>query len=64
MTELLFPALPVVAAPVRGRSERLPIGRIFCVGRNYDAHAREMGVPVEGAIEGVGSIRLAIGPAE
>jgi fumarylpyruvate hydrolase len=54
----------VVAAPVRGRSERLPIGRIFCVGRNYDAHAREMGVPVEGAIEGVGSIRLAIGPAE
>ena len=47
MTELLFPAPPVVAAPVRGRSERIPIGRIFCVGRNYEAHAREMGVAVD-----------------
>ena len=47
MTELLFPAPPVVAAPVRGRSERIPIGRIFCVGRNYEAHAKEMGVAVD-----------------
>jgi fumarylpyruvate hydrolase len=46
MTELLFPA-SVVAAPVRGRSERIPIGRIFCVGRNYEAHAREMGAAVD-----------------
>jgi fumarylpyruvate hydrolase len=28
---------------VRGRAERVPIRRIFCVGRNYEAHAREMG---------------------
>jgi fumarylpyruvate hydrolase len=47
VTELLFPAPPVVAAPVRGRSERILIGRIFCVGRNYEAHAREMGVAVD-----------------
>jgi fumarylpyruvate hydrolase len=47
MTELLFPAPPVVAAPVRGRAERVPIRRIFCVGRNYEAHAREMGVAVD-----------------
>jgi fumarylpyruvate hydrolase len=47
VTALLFPAPPVVAAPVRGRSERIPIGRIFCVGRNYEAHAKEMGVAVD-----------------
>lgn len=33
--------------PIRGRAERLPINRIFCVGRNYHAHAVEMGKPVD-----------------
>ena len=47
MTELLFPTPPVVTASVRGRSERIPVRRIFCVGRNYEAHAREMGVAVD-----------------
>jgi fumarylpyruvate hydrolase len=47
MSELLFPAAPVVAAPVRGRSAWVPIRRIFCVGRNYEAHAREMGVAAD-----------------
>ena len=47
MSQLLFPTPPVVAAPVRGRSERIPIRRIFCVGRNYEAHAKEMGVAVD-----------------
>ena len=47
MSQLLFPTPPVVAAPVRGRSERFPIRRIFCVGRNYEAHAKEMGVAVD-----------------
>jgi len=28
---------------VKGRDERFPINRVFCVGRNYAAHAREMG---------------------
>ena len=46
MSDLLFPA-PVVAAPVRGRAERVPIRRIFCVGRNYEAHAKEMGAEVD-----------------
>ena len=38
-----------VAAPtvhtltVAGGEERFPVNRIFCVGRNYAAHAREMG---------------------
>src|SRR5512139_1019213 len=43
MSELVFPAPPVVTAPVRGRAARVPLRRIFCVGRNYEAHAREMG---------------------
>lgn len=33
--------MPSVA--VAGRSARFPVRRIFCVGRNYAAHAREMG---------------------
>jgi fumarylpyruvate hydrolase len=35
------PAVPSVA--VEGESGRFPVRRIFCVGRNYAAHAREMG---------------------
>ena len=35
------PALPV--APIEGSAWVFPVGRIFCVGRNYEAHAREMG---------------------
>jgi fumarylpyruvate hydrolase len=46
-SHLLFSAPPVSAVPVRGRTERIPIRRIFCVGRNYEAHAREMGVAVD-----------------
>jgi fumarylpyruvate hydrolase len=33
---------PVAAVPVRGGG-LFPVRRIFCVGRNYAAHAREMG---------------------
>jgi len=35
------PAVPSVA--VVGSAERFPVRRIFCVGRNYAAHTREMG---------------------
>src|SRR5215831_6653408 len=47
MAKLLFAAPPVSELPVRGRSEVIPIRRIFCVGRNYEAHAKEMGVAVD-----------------
>jgi fumarylpyruvate hydrolase len=47
MSELLFDAPPIVSVPVRGQSGRVPIRRIFCVGRNYEAHAREMGAAVD-----------------
>jgi fumarylpyruvate hydrolase len=32
-----------VAIPVAGSSDLFPVRRVFCVGRNYAAHAREMG---------------------
>ena len=35
------------AAPVRGRAQHLAIRRIFCVGRNYEDHAKEMGAAVD-----------------
>ncbi len=38
------PSLPII-----GRPERFPVNRIFCVGRNYHAHAVEMGRPVDKA---------------
>lgn len=47
MTQYLFSPPAVVAAPVRGTGEQFPIHRIFCVGRNYEAHAKEMGVAVD-----------------
>jgi len=42
---------PVLSLPVRGKTERLPINRLFFVGRNYHAHAVEMGRPVNKGIE-------------
>ena len=43
MSEFVFaaPATPSVA--VAGSSARFPVRRVFCVGRNYATHAREMG---------------------
>lgn len=32
-----------VSVPVAGRGERFPVHRIYCVGRNYEEHAKEMG---------------------
>ncbi|WHZ11995.1 MAG: Fumarylacetoacetate hydrolase family protein [Burkholderiaceae bacterium] len=39
----LFEPIPVVSLPVAGRSERFPVHRVYCVGRNYVEHAKEMG---------------------
>mgnify|MGYP002149043732 CR=1 FL=1 len=39
----------VFSLPVRGSAARLPVKRIFCVGRNYHAHAVEMDRPVDKA---------------
>ena len=31
------------AAAIAGTQDTFPVGRIICIGRNYEAHAREMG---------------------
>jgi fumarylpyruvate hydrolase len=51
MTTYLFPPPAVVSLPVRARAERFPVERLFFVGRNYHAHAVEMGRPVDKATE-------------
>ena len=43
VSELLFPAPPVASLPLRGDARRIPVRRIYCVGRNYTDHIREMG---------------------
>ncbi|MBK8071276.1 MAG: fumarylacetoacetate hydrolase family protein [Ramlibacter sp.] len=39
----VFTPPATVSVPVLGRPERFPVHRIYCVGRNYEEHAKEMG---------------------
>jgi fumarylpyruvate hydrolase len=39
----VFSPSPVVSVPVVGCADRFPVHRIYCVGRNYEEHAKEMG---------------------
>jgi fumarylpyruvate hydrolase len=39
----VFTPPPVVSVPVVGTDAQLPVHRIYCVGRNYAEHAKEMG---------------------
>ena len=41
------PAVP--SLPIIGSDQRFPIRRVFCIGRNYAEHAREMGASVDTA---------------
>jgi 2-keto-4-pentenoate hydratase/2-oxohepta-3-ene-1,7-dioic acid hydratase in catechol pathway len=36
-------SVPAVYIPIVGSDEMFPVRRIYCIGRNYAAHAREMG---------------------
>ena len=47
MTDYLFDTPKVQSIPVKGEAAEYPVHRIFCVGRNYAAHAAEMGVEVD-----------------
>ena len=42
-TQYLFTPPAMATLPVRGSSALFPVHRIYCVGRNYAAHAVEMG---------------------
>ena len=43
MSRYVFEPAPPVAVEIAGTGQRFPVNRIFCVGRNYAAHVREMG---------------------
>ena len=73
----IFPPHPVTSLPIFARNERFPVRRIFCVGRNYADHAREMGAaeqadgreppfffmkPADALVSGEGEIVVAYPP--
>lgn len=43
MDSLVIPPPPPTTIPVTGGKGRFPVRRVYCVGRNYGAHAAEMG---------------------
>ncbi len=40
----VIPAWDIPSLPVAGSEDRFPVRRIYCIGRNYAEHAREMGM--------------------
>jgi fumarylpyruvate hydrolase len=74
---LVFPPHPVATLPIAGSDLRFPVRRVFCVGRNYADHAREMGAldqaegreppffftkPGDGVVGGEGEVGVAYPP--
>jgi fumarylpyruvate hydrolase len=47
MSQYSFAPVPVASVPEQGESSRFPVHRIYCVGRNFAEHAREMGAEVQ-----------------
>ena len=47
MSHDLFPAPQPPRLAIAGVDNVFPVHRIYCIGRNYAEHAREMGAPVE-----------------
>lgn len=43
----IIPAPAITSLPVNGTDARFPVRRVFCIGRNYAEHAREMGATVD-----------------
>ncbi|MDY3331290.1 MAG: fumarylacetoacetate hydrolase family protein [Pelistega sp.] len=46
MSTLFTPPAPTLL-PIVGEEKRFPVNRVFCIGRNYAAHAAEMGMTVD-----------------
>jgi len=47
MSDYIFAPRAVPSLPIVGADQRYAVGRIFCVGKNYVAHAAEMGGEVD-----------------
>jgi len=72
----VFKPGPVASIPVIGSDARFPVRRIYCVGRNYAAHAREMGrdpdreppfffmKPADAIVPGGGAVKYPPGTAD
>lgn len=73
----VFAPRPVPALPVLGTEQHFPVRRVFCVGRNYADHAREMGAldqaegreppffftkPADAVVAGGGELRVKYPP--
>jgi len=43
MTKFAIQSPPMVTLPVSGTDDKFPVRRVYCIGRNYAAHAIEMG---------------------
>ncbi|MDJ1017947.1 MAG: fumarylacetoacetate hydrolase family protein [Paracoccaceae bacterium] len=43
MTDFIFPPAATPSLPIGGEDRAFPVRRVYCVGRNYAAHAVEMG---------------------
>lgn len=43
MTSYAIETPPIVALPIAGSDSLFPVRRVYCIGRNYAAHAVEMG---------------------
>ena len=43
MTSFAFSPSPIIALPIADSKKMFPVRRVYCIGRNYAAHAIEMG---------------------
>ena len=43
MSKFAIQSPPIIALPVSGTDDKFPVRRVYCIGRNYAAHAIEMG---------------------
>jgi fumarylpyruvate hydrolase len=43
----IIPPPDIPSLPIHGRDERFAVRRVFCIGRNYADHAKEMGAGVD-----------------
>ena len=70
----VFPPAPAPSVPVVGTEAQFPLHRIYCVGRNYEEHAKEMGFsgreppfffmkPGDAVVGGTGEVAVAYPPA-
>lgn len=47
VTSFVFPPPGITCIPVEGEAQQFPVRHVYCVGRNYAEHAKEMGADPE-----------------